>query len=421
MTTPEEVAAELNQLLSAEAPKKEDGPSIVLAPKLYLDRKILEENQTPRLMETVKDESGGILIRKYEKLTKAVWQKFRSKPECRPLHFVCEIPIFVIDDVNCSFLLPEDFQFLGALFNQWGNDSVADQFFTEALKTGGADANINAGVFRYRRGERGVMDNFYIAKKHFNKALGILHEAPLTVDEKHLRRKLCAAAIDEIDYRFASFLDKFIRFIIRLLTLRFETVVPYVGAAAPAVSPDARLRQLMDSILKKEFDLKKASAEKFLRELHEKIPAAQSHLESELAEIEAEYGGFPTPDLLEIGVSRIGEFYFNHLPILERRTIAVAEPSAAVPSAAEVVDIGDYIYSLAGADEIGNVAARLKLASVGELVDRLSKPVIDKPVLAWLLRDKFDQPEVMECLSNHPSLPDDIKRLIRRQHGLPGG
>lgn len=233
MTESEQVAKDLEQVLSAPPnnPSKDD-LGVVLATGLYLDKKILEGNQSPRLLESVKDAAGNLYIRKYEKLIKAIWQKYRAKPECHPLHFVCESPLFVIENVNISFLLPEDFQFLGSLYAQWGNDMVADQFFMEAIKANTADAFINAGVFRYRRGERGVVDNFYVAKKHFNKALSILHQMPLTVDEKYQRRKLCNEAIDEIEYRFAPLIDKFFRFIIRLLTLKFETNVPYIGAAS---------------------------------------------------------------------------------------------------------------------------------------------------------------------------------------------
>ncbi len=418
MSTPEQVAADLNQLLSAAPAKPEEATSILLASRGYLDQKILEDGQVPRLMETIKDESGNVLIRKYEKLTRPLWQKYRSKPECRPLHFIHEAMLFVMDDVNCTFLLPEDFQFFGARFSQWGNDSAADQFFNEAIKSGSADAFINAGVFRYNRGERGVVDNFYVAKKHFNKALGILHTMPLTVDEKHVRRKLCLEAIDEIDYRFASLFDKFIRFIIRMLTFHFDTTVTYVGPAAPKESADVKLKELTDGILKKEFDMKKSSAKQFLAELHEKIPVGQSHLEAELVEIETEYGGFLTFEMLEIGVTRIGEFYSQNLDLLDRRSAGVA--SVSYGQDASVIDksFEDVGYELASFDEVEQVSAKFKLASMGEVMDMASKPVIDPPTLAWLLRDQSNQKEIMEKLASHSSVSAEIQQMIRRRYSF---
>lgn len=422
MSTPEQVAADLNQLLTAAPAKPEEASSILLAGKAYLDQKILEEGQAPRLMETVKDDAGNVLIRKYEKLTKPFWQKYRSKPECRPLHFIHEAPLFVIDDVNCSFLLPEDFQFLGARFAQWGNDSVADQFFTEALKCGSADACINAGVFRFNRGERGVVDNFYVAKKHFNKALGVLHMMPLTVDEKHVRRKLCLEAIDEIDYRFASIFDKFIRFIIRLITFHFETIVNYIGPAAPKESADAKLKELTDGILKKEFEMKKAAAKKFLADLHPRIPGGHSHLESELAEIETEYGGFVTFEMLEIGVTRIGEFYSQNSDVLGLPSPSTGSSSGPIgqDEAGSPVEksFDDICYELASFDEVEQVAMKFKLASMGEVMDLASRPVIDTATLAWLLRDRSNQKEIMERLASHSSVPAEIQQMIRRRYSF---
>lgn len=422
MATPDEMASDLNQVLSAQpAKKQEEKMSILLASKLYLDRVILQDNQTPRLMESIKDETGALLIRKYEKLSKPIWQKYRSKSQCRPLHFISETPLFVINDVNTTFLIPEDFQFLGALFSQWGNDSVADQFFTEALKAGSADAYINTGVYRYRRGERGVIDNFYVAKKHFNKALNILHEMPLTVDEKRARRKLCTEALEEIDYRFASIFDKFIRWIIRMLTFHFETIIPFTGPAAPKEHPAEKLKQMTESILKREFDLKKSAAQKFLTDLHEKIPVAQSHLESELSEIEREYGGFPSPDTMDVAVARIGEFYSQNLHLLERGAEGFEAGVGDSAGSATERSLEEMCFDLADVAEVEKAAEKYKLAAVGELLDIVANPDADKATLAWIIRDRTDQREVLERMAKNPALPDEVKRAIRQRYGLPDG
>lgn len=419
MTTPEEVASDMNQLFSAPTQKKEDAVQpVALAPKIYLDKKILEEGQSPRLMEPVKDETGNLMIPKYAKLTKPIWQKYRVKPQCRPLHFICEPPLFVIEDLNVTYLIPEDFQFLGALYNQWGNDSMADQFFNEALKSSTADAYINAGVFRYRRGERGVVDNFYVAKKHFNKALGILHQMPLTVDEKHVRRKLGLAAIDEIEYRFAPLFDKIFRFIIRLLTFQFEVDVHYIGAAAPKERPEEKLREMTDGILKREFEFKKEAAKKFINDLHEKIPVAQSHLEAELQEIHSEYGGFQSPEMLDVAVTRLGEFYSENLHLLEPQLYDSAQKETEEASPVDR-SIEAMCFELASFDEIEKISAKYKLVSIGELVDMAGRPTLDKVVMAWLLRDKMDQVPIMERLAGNPSAPEDIKQVIRQRHSLP--
>ena len=415
MATPEEVGTELAQILSAEPDKKKDTLSVVLAPKWYLDKKVVEEGQTPRLLETIRGEKDAVLIHKYEKLTKPIWQKYRSRPECHPLHFICETPLFVINDINTTFLIPDDFQFLGAVYNQSGNDSAADQFFAEALKAASADAYINTGVFRYRRGERGVIDNYYVAKKNFNKALTILHEAPLTVDEKHARRKMCAAAIDEIDYQFASFFDKFVRFIIRLLTFHFESDVHYVGPAAPREPLEVKLRQMTDSILKREFEFEKTAAQKFLAELHEKIPVAQSHLETELSEIEHQYGSFASPEQLESAVVRLGEFYTQNFSLLERRDLPAAEMDAPADMS-EDVSLEDLAFQGAGLEDVDKVATKHKLSSVGELLDVAASPAIEPPSIAWLIHDMSSKKDIMEKLFNNPTVPDIVKTAIGRRY-----
>lgn len=419
MTSPDQMAEDLNQLLSEPSDKKQSDHGVVLAPQLYLDKKIVEEGQAPRLMEVIRDEGGLLLIRKYEKLTKPIWQKYRSKTQCKPLHFVSESPLFIVEDINATYLLPDDFQFLGAHFNQIGNDAIADQFFNEALKSATADAYINAGVFRYNRGDQGVIDNFYVAKKHFNKALAVLHnQLSLTIDERRDRRKLLVEALDEIDYRFAPWFDKFFRFIIRLLTFHFETVVPYVGPASPKVAADVKLKEMTDGILRREFEIKKEAAMKFVSDLHEKIPVGQSHLESELQEIETEYGGFPSPEMLEIGVIRIGEFYAQNLHLLERGISGDAAGAGEKAGSSAVRTAEEICFDLAGFEDIEKVASKYKLTSINEIMDMAGRANIDKVVMAWMIRDKMGEPVVMEKLASNPSVPEDIKALIRQTHSF---
>lgn len=399
---------------AAVTPPKEAKPDLfVLATQSYLDKQINLEGHVPRLMETVKDSAGNLLIRKYEKLTQAVWQKYRSKPDCKQLHFVCEVPLLVIEEVNATFLLPEEYQFFGALYSLWKNDSVAEQFFNEALKTGTADAYINTAVFWYHRGVQGVMDNYNMAKRYFNKALDILPTMPLSIDEKLKRRKLCEAAIDEIDYRAASFFDKIIRFMIRLLTLHFHTDVPYIGAAKELSGE--RVQELTESILKQEFEFKKTAVKKFLAGLYGKIPASQNYLEEELREIESDYKGFETPETLEPAAVRLGEFITANSHLIALQYQGPAEPAAAAAPEDADVPLDVFCYELADGGEIEKVAARYKLISLGELLDMTSKQKLDYPVIAWLIRDKFDQTAVMQKLLINSSVPDEVKKVLRRR------
>lgn len=423
MSTPEDVAAQLSQVLSDGGvdKKTEDSKSqldILLATGSELDRKIVDMGQNPRLLDCVKDDSGNVLINKYEKLTKPIWQKYRGKPQCRPLHFICDTPLFVIDDVNATFLIGDDFQFLGMVYHMGKNDAVADEFFTEALKANTADANINAAVFRYRRGERGPRDNFYLAKKHFTKALAILHEMPLTVDEKRERRRLCELSIDEIDYRFAPLLDKFFRFIIRMLTLRFETEVWFVGAAAPKEPRERKYLDIRGSIDKREFDLKKLAYKKFVNDLQEKIPVGQSHIEAELQEIVHQFGEVPpTAEVLDQAVFRLGDFYAEHISLIERSGQAEAVERG-VQSA--IPPLQRACYELAATADIEKLAEKHKLTSIGELVDMATRANIDGPMLAWMLRDKADQSAILERLAANPSVPEDVKKAIRQHLSFLG-
>lgn len=410
-----EPGAEQTPAAEERPPEGETSNLFLLATRSYLDKKINVETKTPRLVETVKDEAGNILIHKYDKLTRPIWQKYRTKPDFRPLHFICEIPIFVIDGINTSFLLPEDFQFLGALYSGWNNDAVAEQFMNEALKAGTADAHINAGVFRYHRGARGVMDNFHLAKKHFNKALNILHQMPLTVDEKHQRRKLCEGALAEIDYRAASFLVKLIRFIFRLITFQFEAEISYIGAAAPKELRDFKIQQMTEGILKREFDLKKNAFKKFIAELHSLIPPAQSYLADELQEIETDYGGFQTAEQMETSVTRLGEFVSQNQQLLGQGAPTSSEPAPGETPAEEAEASPELLaYEMASNDDIEKFAARCKLISPTDLVTMAADKSIEPGMIAWLILEKRDLVPVMEKLSTNPSVPDHVKKTVRR-------
>ncbi len=421
MSTPEQIASDLKQLLSDPAEPAEQSPDaslmVVLAPRYYLDRRILQENQTPRILETLKDDRGVVLLRRYDKLTRPIWHKYRGRPDCRPLLFVCESPLFVINDINATFLIPDDFQFLGALYASMGDDMVADQFLTEALKTGSADALINAAVYRYHRGERGVVDNFYVAKKNFNKALSILHQMPLTIEDKTMRRKMCVDAIDEIDYRFASIFDKIIRFFIRLLTFHFETQVKFVGPGEPKEGRHEKMKQLTESICKREFDLEKAAACKFVSELHEKIPVAHAQFDSDLQEIETEITAASTPDILAVAMGRLSDFYFQNESMIERDQA----PVPVIPDEAEFLNPLDVCSQLAPDEAIGEMAKKYKLTSLSELIDLSMKPVLNPAFLAYLVRDRLDDRPIMEQVYANPAAPDVVKRLIQNRYALPGG
>lgn len=418
MTSPEDLARDMEKLVAPpnEDRKKTEQNYILLATSAYLDLKIETEGQTPRLMEAAKDDAGNLLIVKYEKLTKPIWKKYRSKPECRPIHFISEIPMWVVEDLNATFLLPGDFEFLGAVYAQMGRSGTADLYFNEAMKSGKADALINAGVFRYNLGERGVIDNFKLAKRLFNKAIGILHLMPdLSVDDKYRRRKLCLEAVDEIDYRFASLFDKFFKFIIRLLTLHFETRVYYVGAADMKTPPAKKFEEMKEGILKKEFNLKVEATKKFLSNLQEKLPVAQAHLEEELQEIIADYGALNSPETLDRAVQRIGEFYAQNLDLLERNA-GVAAPAAAATDVPDNID--DLCFELASGEDIDRAAAKYKLTSVGELTDLAGNPNIPKPVIAWLCRDKLAEVDVVKKLYKNPTVPDPLKKFLRHRHAI---
>ena len=398
-----------------EAPAAKDAVNLfILADRSYLDKKINVEGQTPRLVETVKDGLGNVLIRKYEKLNKAIWQKYRTKPECRPLHFISEIPLYIIDEINATFLLPEDLQMLGALYHRWGKDAVAEQFFFESAKSNTADAHLNAGVFRYLRGEQGVMDNFALAKKHFNKAMGLLELSPMSPEEKLKRIKLCQDAIDEIDYRFAPIFDKIIRFLIRLLTFRFFTDVFFIGAAAEKDLTDDKIKMLIEGIVKREMDMKRSACKKLILDLHGRIPPDQPHLEDELNEIETEYADMSKPELLDVAVARLGEFVTDYAHHLTRESAA---PEPVAPEEDAALDPHVACYELADAAAVENVAVRYKLISMADLLV-LVRQKLDPPVVAWLIRDKIDQAEAMEKLVLNPCVPDRIKEIIRRR--LPG-
>ncbi len=398
---------------AADAPPvKADKTNIFsLATRSDLDKKINIESQTPRLMETVKDVMGNVLIHKYEKLTKPVWQKYRTKPDCKPLHFVCDIPLYVIDNINTTFLIPDDFQFLGALYAGWGNDTFAEQFFTEAMKSGTADAYINAGVYRFQRGERGVVDNFSLAKRHFNKALDILHLMPLTIEEKYKRRKICEDGVDEIEYRFASFFDKIIRFIIRLITFRFEAQVSYVGAAAPKISVDAKIQELTTGIMGAELSIKRKAIHQLLAAIRDKIPVGQAHLEDGIQEIESSFGELKTPEAVEAVVAQLAEFYSHNIAILERRESP--QPEVSGPVSEDVPPRDMACYHVAPAEEIEKVAARHRLTSIGELLDMAGRPRIEPGMVAWMIRDKFDQTQIMERLLLNQAIPEPARNLIR--------
>lgn len=392
-------------------------PAISLVSKADLDKKIKEEGKAVRLMESAVDSSGVLLIQKYEKLTKLFWQKYRVHPDCRPLLFIAELPLVIIEGINTAFLLPDDIQFLGSYYHLHGNDIVAEHFFNEGIRSETVDAYINFGVFRYRRGDLGVVDNYSLAKRHFNKALGMLARAEMPEDEKNKRRKICVDAVDEIDYRTASFFEKFIRFLIRLLTFHFETAVPFIGGAAPADNPEEKFRQLTESVMAVEFNLKKAAFLRCIEEMHQKIPLTAADLADELHEIETEYGKMETPSVLEIGVSRLGEFYSQNQRILEVREDESRGPGEDAAAPAKEPTLDELIYELANYDEIKKVSEKFKLISVSELIDMASKSNIDKTVIAWLVRDKFDQVAVMEKLVRNVAVPEEMRRMIR--HRLP--
>lgn len=411
MMTPDETQSPPTSAVAAPAPSQKMN-LFILASKALLDKKINVEGETPRLVETVKDAGGNVLIHKNEILTKAIWQKFRTKPECKALHFICEIPMSIIDDINVSFLLPEDSQFLGALYTSWNKEPVAEQFFNEAIKSGTADAHINFGVFRYMRGEVGVMDNFMLAQRHFHKAMDILPAMPLAPDEKYKRQRICESAIDRIDYRFSSVFSKIIRTLIRILTFQFRTEVVFVGAASPKELTNLKIHILTEAILKQEFELKKAAIQKFMSHTRNLLLPDYANLDDELVEIEKDYGNFAKPESLDFAVARLCEFYDQHEYLFESQ----AARSSEAPTAAQVDDTPPpnvLCYELAPAEDIERLATRHRLTSVSELIEMAMRVSDDMPLIAWLIRDKVEQTAVMEKLLMNKSVSEPVKKSVR--------
>jgi len=104
--------------------------------------------------------------------------------------------------------------------------------------------------------------------------------------------------------------------------------------------------------------------------------------------------------------------------LLDRRSAGVA--SVSYGQDASVIDksFEDVGYELASFDEVEQVSAKFKLASMGEVMDMASKPVIDPPTLAWLLRDQSNQKEIMEKLASHSSVSAEIQQMIRRRYSF---
>ncbi len=407
--------------MSPDKPEETDGDSaeaewFALADRKDMDRRIIDGGKIPRIGETVKDAQGNLLIRKYDKLTKPIWQKYRAMPDARPLIFVCDLPMFVVDGVNTTFLAPDDIQRFGALYSQWRKDTLAEQFFNEANKSGSVEALVNAGVFWYHRGE-GVMDNFTLAKRHFLKARDMMLSAPVPPDQIRLLQKVCRDAIDEIEYREAPLLGKIIRFIIRLLTLNFETIIPYVGPCVPSEMTEDRIKMITDAILKKEFELKRLAFTKYILYLNARLSPADAHLQDELHEIDSEYGQSRTPDMLDVGVQRLGEFVAAHPDLMEADE---SKPKVeATGKDAPELTVDDVCAQMATPEEIERSARRFRLISVGEIEDLAGRAPVSPGVMCWLIRDKLDATSVMERLLGNTSVPEMVKELIRRKHFSP--
>lgn len=246
---------------------------ITLATKQDLDLKILEVGDMPRSMAPISDESGAILVQKYDLLSKPIWQRLRSRTDVPELFFVCERPIRVVEQFNLEFFNYEDYQYLGAWLAEKGRNKSAGILFNEALKSEWADAYINKGVYHYRSGSTGVFDNFRLAKKHFEKGIGIVHKMKLGPADENRRRKLCRNAVDEIEFKTSRGLSKFFKTIVRLLSFHFEKDIFYVGPADKKSLENAEtLKLIEDAMAKYELQMMKESMESFIYQMKLNIP-----------------------------------------------------------------------------------------------------------------------------------------------------
>jgi len=388
---------------------------VKLASRKQLDSKVLELGDTPRLMADVRDPDGNTLVRKYDQLTKPVWQRLRSREDTPHVYFICEKPIRVVESINLEFFNYDDYQILGAFLAEKGKQKSAGYLFTEALKCETADAFINKGVYHYRAGDTGVFDNYRLSKKHLDKGLVMLRRMRLLPPDESFRRKTCQKALDEIDFKTSAGPIRWIKAFVRLVTFHFEPDIFYVGAADRKILKNGDiLRSMFDTIAKYELQMLKDAVETFVYSVKIEIPSdfedAVGTLDAAVARTkEARTEG----EVVELA-GPIGEIYARSQQVAARRDQVRTEAKRAAELS--IVD------RLTGEElaQIKRLDMSYSLKSPRELTDLAERKDLDRTTMLWLYKERSHIKMIMEALYHNAATSDDLKQEMAVRLGLGG-
>ena len=380
---------------------------IKLVPKNYLNVKVMELGDFPRVMMDIKDKEGAVLVRKYDQLNKQVWQKLRMRDDMPEIYFVCEKPLRVVEGFNLEFFNYEDYQYLGAYLADRGKQKSANWLFTEALKCETADAHINKGVFHYRSGATGVFDNYRLATRNLEKGLNILPRMHLLPADVKTRRKTCEEAVYEIRFRTSGGLVKFFKTIARLLAFHFERDIFYVGVAdRKNMRGTDTIKLMMDTISGYELQMLKESTENFIYTLKLDIPSDSADVGLTLDGLANQVRAAQKElDVVEHSKT-LGEIYVRSVRTVERRAKAVEEAKKEAE-----VSLVDRLTTDEKA-QIKRLDANYSLKSPRELADMAERKDIDRTIMLWLYKERSHIKIIMEALYQNPTAPTDLKKEI---------
>ncbi len=410
MSTPEEAfeswVGEVGEGVSAS--EERWGENFVkLAPREYLNTKILEIGETPRAMTDIPDKDGNLMAAKYDPLTKSVWTKLRSRDDASLLVYVSEKPIRIVEKYNLEFFNYEDYQYLGAYLAEKGQARSAGKLFAEAIKSGNADAHINKGVYHFRCGSTGVFENFQLAQKHFDKGLAILAKMGLPPEDERRRRRLCLDAREEIAYRSSGSFGRAIKFIIRLITFRVGHDIFYVGPADRKILNDQRLlQQMTDQSARYETQMLKDATDDFISQMKLDLPLNLPGVAQSLDGLADQVRTAQTDDEIMARAQQIGRLYAYILAARTQHEKVVEESKR--QAATSVLDR----IAADEQTEMAKLDSRFGLKSPRELSTMAANKDIDRPFAMWLYKERSHFRMIMEVLYRNPYIPDDLKKEI---------
>lgn len=387
---------------------------IKLVSRSALNTKIMELGDFPRVMIDVKDREENVLVRKYDQLNKQVWQRLRARGDAPEIYFVCEKPLRVVEGFNLEFFNYEDYQFIGAYLAEKGKQKSAGWILSEALKSETADAFINKGVYHYRASATGgVFDHYRLAKKHFEKGEGLLRRMNFLPADERVRRKICAEAVDEIDYKSSSGLARIFKALLRLLSMRFEREVFYVGAANLKSRENSEtLRLIVSTIERYELQMLKESAENFIYSLKLEVPEGSEDLSLSLDGIANQIRAAQRePEIVEYART-LGEIHARTTQATTRRDKVVEAAKREAETSLLDRLTTDEKAQIARLDAVNS------LRSPRELADMAARKDIDRTCILWLYKERPHIKMIVEALFQNPAVPEDLKKEIERRFGF---